>query len=187
MRQGRNVWPIELEPGARVLSSDACDQVLAMLEVGAKEGTGRRVAGGGALADLSWYGSKTGTTEKEDGVPCSHQEADHQLRHKEDGTACSSACFRSLRGKRAPGHSCYTSSMCLMGRLTPDGPMVMVLVVVDERREGQRYGADVAGPSAVRLLRLGLGLDPVREKVQQAPVGRVLIADGSKVKSGSKR
>jgi hypothetical protein len=65
--------------------------------------------------------------------------------------------------------------------------MVMVLVVVDERREGQRYGADVAGPSAVRLLRLGLGLDPVREKVQQAPVGRVLIADGSKVKSGSKR
>jgi cell division protein FtsI/penicillin-binding protein 2 len=187
VRQGRNVWPIELEPGARVLSSDACDQVLAMLEVGAKEGTGRRVAGGGALADLSWYGSKTGTTEKEDGVPCSHQEADHQLRHKEDGTACSSACFRSLRGKRAPGHSCYTSSMCLMGRLTPDGPMVMVLVVVDERREGQRYGADVAGPSAVRLLRLGLGLDPVREKVQQAPVGRVLIADGSKVKSGSKR
>ena len=167
--QGDNVWPIELEPEVRVLSHEACAQTLAMLQVGALEGTGRRVAGGDSLAELAWFGSKTGTTEKEEGVPCSHLEAEHQLHHREQGTACSSACFRTLRGKRAHPHSCYTSSMCLMGRLTSDGPMVMALVVVDERREGPRYGADVAGPAAVHLLRLALGLDRVRGKVRQAP------------------
>ena len=167
--QGGNVWPIELEPEERVFTPDACAQVLTMLEVGAKEGTGSRVAGGGALAELSWFGSKTGTTEKEEGVPCSHLEAEHQLHHKEQGTACSSACFRTLRGKRAHPHSCYTSSMCLMGRLTQDGPMILVLVVADERGKGPRYGADVAGPAAVHLLRLALGLDRVRGEVRQAP------------------
>ena len=167
--QSGKVWPIELEPEERVLSREACDQTLDMLRVGAEEGTGRRVAGGDNLAELAWFGSKTGTTEKEEGVPCSHLEAEHQLHHREQGTACSSACFRTLRGKRAHPHSCYTSSMCLMGRLTPDGPMVMVLVVVDERREGPRYGADVAGPAAVHLLRLALGLDRVRGEVRPAP------------------
>jgi hypothetical protein len=173
--QGHKVWPIELEPEVRVLSRKACAQTLAMLQVGAQEGTGRRVAGGDNLAELSWFGSKTGTTEKEEGVPCSHLEAEHRLHHKEQGTACSSACFRSLRGKRAHPHSCYTSSMCLMGRLTPDGPMILVLVVVDERGKGPRYGADVAGPAAVRLLRLALGLDRVRGEVRQAPM---FLAEG---------
>ncbi|MEO2144805.1 MAG: penicillin-binding transpeptidase domain-containing protein, partial [bacterium] len=145
VRQGRERWPIEPEAEVRVLSFEACKQTLDMMRMGAMSGTGARVVGGGALEELAWFGSKTGTTEKEEGVPCSHLEAEHQLHHRQEGSSCSSSCFRTLRGKRSHSDSCYTSSMCLLGRLTQDGPMVLVLVVVDERGKGSRYGADAAG------------------------------------------
>lgn len=171
VRQGHERWPIEPEAEVRVLSSEACQQTLDMMRMGAMSGTGARVVGGGALEEFAWIGSKTGTTEKEEGVPCSHLEAEHQLHHRQEGTSCSSSCFRTLRGKRSHRDSCYTSSMCLLGRLTQDGPMVLVLVVVDERGKGSRYGADAAGPAAMRLLRHACSLDRERDQVRPAPEG----------------
>ena len=173
--QGSKRWPIEPEAEVRVLSSKACQQTLAMMRMGAMSGTGARVVGGGALDEFAWFGSKTGTTEKEEGVPCSHLEAEHQLHHRQEGSSCSSSCFRTLRGKRSHDYSCYTSSMCLLGRLTQDGPMVLVLVVVDERGKGSRYGADAAGPAAVRLLRQAFSLD--RERDQPRPGPEYLIVE----------
>jgi cell division protein FtsI/penicillin-binding protein 2 len=175
VRQGRERWPIEPEAEVRVLSFEACKQTLDMMRMGAMSGTGARVVGGGALEELAWIGSKTGTTEKEEGVPCSHLEAEHQLHHRQEGSSCSSSCFRTLRGKRSHRYSCYTSSMCLLGRLTQDGPMVLVLVVVDERGKGSRYGADAAGPAAMRLLRRAFFLD--RERDQARPAPERLIAE----------
>ena len=175
VRQGSKRWPIEPEAEVPVLSSKACQQTLAMMRMGAMSGTGARVVGGGALDEFAWFGSKTGTTEKEEGVPCSHLEAEHQLHHRQEGSSCSSSCFRTLRGKRSHRDSCYTSSMCLLGRLTQDGPMVLVLVVVDERGKGSRYGADAAGPAAVRLLRQAFSLD--RERDQPRPAPEYLIVE----------
>jgi cell division protein FtsI (penicillin-binding protein 3) len=169
VRQGRRTWGIDPAPEVRVLSSKACSQTLAMMRTGALEGTGRRMVGSGALEELSWFGSKTGTTEKEAGVACSHLEAEHHLRHRQEGSDCSRACYASLRGKSAHRFSCYTSSMCLIGRLTPTSPQVLVLVVVDERGKGPRYGADVAGPAAVRLLRRALRLDSAVDQPVNAP------------------
>jgi hypothetical protein len=48
--------------------------------------------------------------------------------------------------------------MCAVGRLSADGPTLMTLVVVDDARTKRKFGGDVAGPSAILLLRRALGL-----------------------------
>jgi hypothetical protein len=53
--------------------------------------------------------------------------------------------------------------------------MVLVLVVVDERGKGSRYGADAAGPAAMRLLRRAFFLD--RERGQTRPEPERLTAE----------
>ena len=52
---------------------------------------------------------------------------------------------------------CYTSSMCIWGRVEGSDREVMVYVVVDEPRGAQKYGSRVAGPTAVRILKEALG------------------------------
>ena len=52
---------------------------------------------------------------------------------------------------------------------------MLVLVVVDERGKGSRYGADAAGPAAVRLLRQAFSLD--RERDQPRPGPEYLIVE----------
>ena len=81
------------------------------------------------------FGSKTGTTEKEAGVPCSHADARHWLRHEAEGSCCSSACRRELKAA-GRGHECpcYTSSIFAFGE-DAQGRQVMTLVVVDEVTE----------------------------------------------------
>ena len=107
------------------------------------------------------FGSKTGTTEKEAGVPCSHADARHWLRHEAEGSRCSSACRRELKAAgRCHECPCYTSSIFAFGE-DALGRQVMTLVVVDEVTEFPlwgHFGSKVAGPVAARLLRRALGL-----------------------------
>ncbi|MBL4771284.1 MAG: hypothetical protein JKY61_09110 [Planctomycetes bacterium] len=145
----------------RVLSAKACEQVLDMMEIGAQVGTGRRVANPEVCPEFAYLGTKTGTTEKVKTEVCIHVELQHAADHKEAKTSCSRACYKSLRGQRlhkGRKPTCYTASMCAIGRLTEDGPTILTLVVVDDARSKKKFGADVAGTSAILLLRRALGL-----------------------------
>ena len=99
-------------------------------ESGHWRGTGAELAKRWFLGHgVERFGSKTGTTEKEAGVPCSHADARHWLRHEAEGSRCSSACRAS---PRRGGHECpcYTSSIFVRGGRCRR--QVMALVVVDE-------------------------------------------------------
>jgi cell division protein FtsI/penicillin-binding protein 2 len=153
----------ELEPTPlnRVFSQKTCDEVLAMMAVGAEEGTGRHVAAKDDVPELEWIGTKTGTTEKTKTEVCLHEQFSHRQDHREDGTSCPRACREAALkpGVRQHKMKCYTSSMCAVGRL-PEGKDVMVFIVVEEPRKGGRFGSDIAGPTTIRVLRRALGLAP---------------------------
>ena len=159
--QGDQLWDLEPEPARRVLSQVACEKVLAMLALGAREGTGRRVAHPDQHPEFAYLGTKTGTTEKVESEVCIHVELAHALAHSESATSCSKPCYRSLRGQRdhkSSRRTCYTSSMMALGRLDADGPTVMVVVVVEDARSKLKFGADIAGKAAMNILRSAHGL-----------------------------
>jgi cell division protein FtsI/penicillin-binding protein 2 len=143
-----------------VFSADTCAKVRTMMQLGAREGTGKKVAGYDKLPDLL-VGSKTGTAQKTPGEVCIHEELADQAAHRAHGTVCSKACRARLIGRRTGHSTCYTSSMCIFGRV--DGPghendrEVMVLVVTDDPRKGGHFGADISGPTAVAILKEALG------------------------------
>ena len=153
----------ELEPTPlrRVFSQETCDEVLAMMAVGAEEGTGRHVAAKEFVPELEWIGTKTGTTEKTSTEICLHEQFEHRQDHRSHGTSCPRACREAALkpGVREHKMKCYTSSMCAIGRL-PQGRDVMVLIVVEEPTKGGRFGSDIAGPTTIRVLRRALGLAP---------------------------
>ncbi|MCA9003405.1 MAG: hypothetical protein KDB61_15885, partial [Planctomycetes bacterium] len=159
--QGADGYRFDVGQGEEVLSPSACQDVLDMMAIGAEEGTGRNVASSKQCPEFAYIGTKTGTTEKSETEICIHVELQHALEHKRTNTSCSKECYRSLRGKRdhkGLRNTCYTSSMCAVGRLTDDGPTLMTLVVVEDARSKKKFGGDVAGPSAILLLRRALGL-----------------------------
>jgi hypothetical protein len=133
------------------LSAEACKQVREMMYVGAKIGTGKALR-----RDDMVMGTKTGTAQKVPGEICLHVELAHI---KDHGCKGESACRATLRNQSAhPGKSCYTSSICMFGRLPGGGREVMVLYVVEEPRKGGRFGSTIAGPGALAVLREALGL-----------------------------
>lgn len=149
----------------RVFSERTCATVRAMMELGAREGTGDQVAAPELVPELL-VGTKTGTAEKVPSEICLHAE----LGHAETCVDPDHACRASLRYQR-PGHStCYTSSMAVFGRRRDGGRELLVVVVVDEPRGKERYGSRVAGPTAVRILREALGVTRAGEQ----PVGELL-------------
>ncbi len=145
----------------RVIGPLACDQVLEMMALGAREGTGRRVANPELCPEFAYLGTKTGTTEKVPTEICLHVELQHAAKHDAEGSSCSRSCYATMAGQRdhhGRRKTCYTSSMCVVGRVGPDEPTYLTLVVVDDPRSKAKFGGDVAGSSAVRLLRLSAGL-----------------------------
>ena len=116
--------------------------------------------------------SKTGTTEKEPGVACLHLELERNERNAglEGGSKHPDFIgFEQIKWQPGPHDgSCYTSSICLAGRVTGSEREVMVLVVVDEPRSKKKFGSDVAGPAAISVLKEALGLTvggvPVAER-----------------------
>jgi cell division protein FtsI/penicillin-binding protein 2 len=141
----------------RVFSPETCAQVRAMMQLGAREGTGKPVASPEKLPGLI-VGTKTGTAQKTPSEICIHEELAHQAKHRRDGTKCSQSCRASLRGRREGHANCYTSSMCIWGSLEGTQREVMVLVVADEPRGNKgHFGSQVAGPTAVAILKEALG------------------------------
>ena len=149
---GRRWEPVE-PAGERVFSERTAAAVRAMMELGAREGTGDGVAAPALLPELA-VGTKTGTAEKVSSEICLHAE----LAHAQECKDAKHGCRTSLLGQH-PGHrSCYTSSMAIFGRRHSEERELLVVVVVDEPRGKERYGSRVAGPVAVAILKESLGL-----------------------------
>lgn len=166
VEQGTHSWMLPRAEGRRVFGTEACEQVRRMMMLGAREGTGARVFTEGIV-----MGTKTGTAQKVPGEVCLHVEAQHHLEHA--GCTGGKECRSRLAGQKAHKSACYTSSMCIFGHLpqsegartegeTDSGlgtpGEIMVLVVVDEARKGKKFGADVAGPAAIAILKEALGV-----------------------------
>lgn len=174
MEQHGQRWdlPLQEERTERVLSERSCEVVRSMMASGAEWGTGRNVASFEHCPEFAYLGTKTGTTEKVESELCTHVELAHQVGHVEDATSCSVACRRALKGERyhqGTRRTCYTSSMWAVGRLPgADARELMVLLVVDDPGAKKKYGSDVAGPAAVRVLRRALGLVDAPAAVETA-------------------
>jgi cell division protein FtsI/penicillin-binding protein 2 len=140
----------------RVFTPETAATVREMMMLGAREGTGKPVAAPEKLPGLV-VGTKTGTAQKVGGEVCLHVELADQVAHWKANTRCSRNCRKQLAAASRDHGSCYTSSMCVWGRVDGSEREVMVLVVIDEPRGGQKYGSRVAGPTAVRILREALG------------------------------
>lgn len=156
-----NLYTLDSKPGKRVFREETCEQVREMLRLGAVEGTGKDlqktvVESGSPI----WFGSKTGTTEKEQGVVCLHleQERNHRNRGKRSSDK-DFISFNSLKAKAKPhDRACYVSSICVFGRVPGDDREVMVYLVADEALKNGKYGSKIAGPAAMKLLHEALGL-----------------------------
>ncbi|MBI5435364.1 MAG: hypothetical protein HZA52_21195 [Planctomycetes bacterium] len=152
----------------RVFRRETSDRIRAMMQLGAREGTGEPVAGPNVLHGVE-VGTKTGTAQKVPGEVCVHVDLEHQARHWAERSSCSSACRKALVDAKRDHLHCYTSSMCAFGRLPGTEREVMVLVIADEPRKG-KYGSRVAGPTAISILKEALGLT----RLGQAPLQAVL-------------
>ncbi len=161
VEQNGRSWELAAPAPEPVFSLTTSLEVRAMMQLGALEGTGRRVAGPDQL-EHAIVGTKTGTPQKVPSEICGHLEMGHQEWHKARGTPCSRACRGSLKGARRPHRSCYTPSMCIFGRRAGSDSELMVLVVVDEPRKG-KFGGDVAGPAAVAIFKEAVGLTAMGE------------------------
>lgn len=158
--------------GQRVLSAQACDQVRTMMALGAREGTGDRVASPEQCPEFDYIGTKTGTTEKVPTEVSLHVEWPRQLELQAQKKPWTSAEYKALVGQRNydgasyKRRTLYTSSMCAIGRI--GDREILVLVVVDEPRAKEKFGADVSGKAAIRLLRRAHGLPlNVTEEVEE--------------------
>lgn len=161
VRRDGSAWDVERPVGRRVFSAATCRTVRGMMELGAREGTGapllrREQQAGTPLV----FGSKTGTAQKVPTEACLHNELRrNQENHERDALGLPPIPFQEARAWPKPGHSeCYTSSICLFGRVPGEEREVMVLLLVEEPRGSRRFGSQVAGPAAVELLKEALGL-----------------------------
>jgi cell division protein FtsI/penicillin-binding protein 2 len=159
--------------GVRVLGQEACDPVRDMMEMGAREGTGKTVTAG-HWDDFDLLLSKTGTAQRVSTEGCLHDEHRVLEAAAAEGRSLTRAERAQLRGSRNAGHrDCYTSSICLVGRV--EGRELMTFIVVEDpfvasesggRKPYSYFGSRVAGPPAMRLLRLAMGLSPELDGAQ---------------------
>lgn len=167
---GGEAWDLDVPAGERVLSERACREVREMMALGAEIGTGRHIANAEANPEFDWIGTKTGTTQKVGTELCAHLEMEALAEFALDGRRWTSADRKALFQRAVDDHkTCYTSSICAAGRVvTADGPReVMVLVVADEPRGGEKFGSRVTGGTALAILRQALDLP----RTHEAPAG----------------
>lgn len=154
-------WRHEPGEAERVLSERACEDVRAMLSLGAEEGTGRHVARRDQHPELDWIGTKTGTTEKVPSELCVHLELEALADVARTRSKWTKAMRRALLERPRPHRrsSCYTSSMCAAASAIVDGERreVMVLIVADGPTGPERFGSKVTGPTTIAVLRQALG------------------------------
>ncbi len=164
--------------GERVLGAKACDQVRVMMERGAREGTGKTVTKD-HWGDFDQLLSKTGTAQRVRTEGCLHDEHRALEEAAAEGRSLTRAERAQLRGSRDAGHdNCYTSSICLVGRV--EGRELMTFIVVEDpfvptesgrRKLYSHFGSKVAGPPAMRILRMAMGLSPELDGAPVADLG----------------
>ena len=171
-------YPADPQGGQVVLSAAACSDVRRMMARGAVDGTGRHLSRAEAeLGTPITLLSKTGTTEKEVNAPCLHLELErnaHNAHLPQGRRDPGFVTFAEMKSRPRPHRrSCYTSSICLVGSVPGEDRELMVLFVVDEPIGKAKFGSDVAGPSAMRVLKEALGLTdggvPAVERAGQSP------------------
>jgi stage V sporulation protein D (sporulation-specific penicillin-binding protein) len=140
-------------PPQRVFSERTCAEVRAMMELGAREGTGKDL-----WRDGLGMGTKTGTAEKVPSEVCLHVELAERQRREAAGIPMTAEAYRQLRSRPRPHRACYTASICMFGSLPGSDRQLMALVVVEEPRGKLKFGSKVAGPAAVAILTEALGL-----------------------------
>lgn len=147
--------------GERVLGEEACDQVRTMMELGAREGTGKSVTAG-QWVDFDLLLTKTGTAQRVRTEGCLHDEHRALEAAAAEGRSLTRAQRAKLRGSRDSDHdNCYTSSICLVGRAKGQDRELMTFIVVEDpgkRTAFSHFGSRVAGPPAMRVLRVAMGL-----------------------------
>lgn len=165
------------EPGReRVFSRSACEATRRMMEEGALSGTGQRLLDPDRAAGTPIvFASKTGTTEKKPTEPCLHLELERNRHNAKLEGGRENPRFMTFEDMMARMHregrphprACYTSSICLAGKLPEGDREVMVLVVVEEPCGDGKFGSDVAGPTALAVLKEALGLTRLGVPVQR--------------------
>jgi cell division protein FtsI/penicillin-binding protein 2 len=167
--------------GERVLGTQACDQVRDMMEMGAREGTGKTVTAG-HWDDFDQLLSKTGTAQRVSTEGCLHDEHRALEAAAAEGRSLTRAERAQLRGSRGSGHNdCYTSSICLVGRAAGQDRELMIFLVVEDpskRTIFSHFGSKVAGPPAMRVLRVAAGLSPEPDGASDA-AARVQASTGA--------
>ena len=170
---------VELEPsvGPRVVSERTVADLRSMMRLGAREGTGRRLARPDGLV----LETKTGTYEKLVKGDVSYHAMGADLarareRAREEGEEPawdSNDAHRRLRGQWVGAKQGYTSSIVVVGHLESDPTRrVLAYVVAEDPRGEARFGSDVTGITAVELVAYALGVDDAEER------RRSLVADG---------
>ncbi len=146
-------YPLEKSEPIRVFESETCRTVRGMMELGAREGTGRDL-----YRDDIVMGTKTGTAERVKTEVCLHVFGRAAAALREAGKPVPNSLYRQLRGVREEHSRCHTSSIVAVGKLPGDDREVAVFVVVDEPRVGGHFGSKVAGPAAMDILVEALGI-----------------------------
>lgn len=142
-----------------------------MMRMAARIGTGKRFYQGLEREGIALcFGCKTGTTEKEDGTSCTHIEhacAQENVRRVHEGLEKQNCTQAGRDSARPHAGKCYSASMMVFGSVgDPNGALpiagtkreVMVLILIDEPRGDSYYGSQVAGPTAIAVLKEALGL-----------------------------
>ena len=172
LRQGELVEAID--PSAlgrggprRVFSEDTSAKVRAMMTLGAREGTGKKIV----RHDIE-MGSKTGTTEKEKNSLSTHVELAAIEKIIDSGEQLTTAEWldrrKQLKVQNPTDGGLYTSSIVVVGHLPVYDPEtgvdlgwereVLVYVTIEEPRKREKFGSRVAGPTAMKILSEALGL-----------------------------
>jgi len=177
--QGARAESLAQAQPERVFSQRTCELVREMMQMGAREGTGKPVL---ATRDDLVVGSKTGTAEKVPGEVCEHAYGRALERAAKLGRGLTKAEYKAVKAG-GPAHkgSCYTSSMCVFGRRALGGREVLALVVIDEPTKNGKFGSRVAGPTAVRLLDEALGVTRAGERPVPLAFGRFAPSDSTLV------
>jgi len=172
---GQNATKTELVPveGERIFSRETCETIRSMMRHGADIGTGRHARAdleklalaalpatereGKEGSQLVEVGTKTGTAQKVSTEVCVHVEKIERMRLAAAGQKMTSANYRSLKMRKKDHRNCYTSSIVIFAKDRRSGRELMTYVVAEEPRGKLRFGSQVAGPAAVRVIAEALG------------------------------
>ncbi|MFT5287974.1 MAG: cell division protein FtsI/penicillin-binding protein 2 [Planctomycetota bacterium] len=157
VEQDGSLHAVPLGGGAVVVSPGTSATIRALMEYGAKTGTGRKVQ-----RDDLVMGTKTGTAQKVSTEMCLHVELAARNKWELEGVPATRARLAALRSVPRPHENCYTSSMVIYGSIRGamgnEARELMVMVVADEPRGKKKFGSDVAGSAAMRILVEALGM-----------------------------